>query len=475
MWLDLPSLLVGKVPRLVVVQITDRCNAGCPHCSMRAGVIRNGSTMPIDTALSVIDHAARSGVRAISFTGGEPLLDVRQITRYIRFARESGIRSTRTGTNGFLFANSDSRHVTTEAGRLADSLLTAGLRNFWISLDSADPATHERMRGLPGVVAGIERALPVFHEAGMYPTVNLGLTRVLGGPLLPRREDGPEVFARKAREALRRFFARAVDMGFTMANVCYPMSVEAKRDGLTAVSGPTSRSSLGHFSRPEKRALFAALRDVIPEFRAQIRIFTPLSSVDGLVAEYSSSLPRPSGYACRGGVDFVFVDTRGHAFPCGYRADEDLGPFATLDFNRLERRPHCRLCDWECFRDPSELMGPFAGAASLSATVAKSLRGGDRRLSLWRSDVRYSLAAGLFDGRRAPDMARLGAASATPARKSAAAPTTAAWAAPLRPLTAGPAAAAPALVEARLRLANPGEEMDTAVSEALEGRPQGAA
>ena len=49
------------------------------------------------------------------------------------------------------------------------------------------------------------------------------------------------------------------------------------------------------------------------------------------------------------------------------------------------------------------------------------------------------------------------------------------WAAPLRPLTAGPAAAAPALVEARLRLANPGEEMDTAVSEALEGRPQGAA
>ena len=43
-----------------------------------------------------------------------------------------------------------------------------------------------------------------------------------------------------------------------------------------------------------------ALRDVIPEFRAQIRIFTPLSSVDGLVAEYSSSLPRPSGYACRG-------------------------------------------------------------------------------------------------------------------------------------------------------------------------------
>ncbi|MEI6726143.1 MAG: radical SAM protein [Actinomycetes bacterium] len=475
MWRDLPALLIGKVPRQVVVQITDRCNAGCPHCSMRAGVSRRRSTMPIDTALSVIDHAARSGVRTISFTGGEPLLDVRQLTRYVRFAREAGIRSTRTGTNGFMFANSDSRQVTSEAGRLADSLLTAGLRDLWINLDSADPATHERMRGLPGVSAGIERALPVFHDAGMYPAVDLGLTRALGGPLLPRREDGPEAFARKAREGLRRFFSRAVDMGFTMANVRYLTSAAAKRDGLSAVCGATSGSSLVDFSRPERRVLFAALRDVIPEFRAQIRILTPLSSVDGLAAEYSSSLPRPSGYACRGGVDFVFVDTRGHAFPCGYRGDEDLGPFATLDFARLERLPHCRLCDWECFRNPSELMGPVAGAASLSATVAKSLRGRDRRLGLWRSDVRYYLAAGLFDGRRAPDMARLRAASATPARKTAAAPTIAARAAVVRPLPASQAAAAPALDEVRLRLANPGEEMDTAVSEVLEGRPRGVA
>jgi len=120
-------------------------------------------------------------------------------------------------------------------------------------------------------------------------------------------------------------------------------------------------------------------------------------------------------------------------------------------------------------------MGPVAGAASLSATVAKSLRGRDRRLGLWRSDVRYYLAAGLFDGRRAPDMARLRAASATPARKTAAAPTIAARAAVVRPFSAAPTSAAPALDEVRLRLANPGEEMDTAVSEVLEGRPRGVA
>ncbi|MBR9986665.1 MAG: hypothetical protein KFF68_12210, partial [Desulfosarcina sp.] len=33
----------------------------------------------------------------------------------------------------------------------------------------------------PGVVAGIARALPIFHRAGIYPAVNLGINRNVGG------------------------------------------------------------------------------------------------------------------------------------------------------------------------------------------------------------------------------------------------------------------------------------------------------
>ncbi len=406
MWLDLPSLLLGKTPRQLVVQITDRCNATCPQCSMRAGAGSPRSTMALDTALAVIDHAARAGVRAISFTGGEPLLDVDLVTHLAGFAHLRGIRYTRTGTNGYLFAGPDPGRVPARAGRLADKLSRAGLRNLWISLDSADPTVHEALRGLPGVVAGIERALPVFHEAGLYPAVNLGLTRALGGPTLPSWEAGPEDFEREARAGLRRFFSRAVELGFTMANVCYPISVEPAVDGLDAVYGATSDSSLVRFSRPEKRALFEALGDVLPEFRRQLRIFTPLSSVDALAAQYADGSPGPAGHACRGGVDYLFVNTRGHAFPCGYRGAEDLGPFAALDFDRLERVPWCRACDWECFRDPSELLGPAAGPRRFAATLARSPLGRDRRLNLWWDDVRYCGAAGMFDGRRPPRSSR---------------------------------------------------------------------
>jgi hypothetical protein len=259
---DLGSILRVRAPREVVIQITDRCNAACPQCAMRQGAGFVRSTMATDTALSAISRAAAAGVSAVAFTGGESLLDVTQISRYVRYARQRGIPITRTGTNGYLFAGADTRQAAAQAARLADVLASAGLNTLSIGLDCADPATHEATRGLPGVVAGIERALPVFHEAGLYPTA--------------RRED-------------------------------------------------------------------------------------------------------------------------------------DLGQYAALDYGCLERVPHCRRCDWERFRDPSELFGPVAGLPRLAVTAARSIEGRDRRLRLWRQDVRYALAAGFFDGRRPPDPTRLGA------------------------------------------------------------------
>jgi MoaA/NifB/PqqE/SkfB family radical SAM enzyme len=152
---------------------------------MRQSARFERSTMATDTALNAIARAAAAGVNAVTFTGGEPLLDVTQISRYVRYARQRGIPITRTGTNGYLFAGSDTRRAAAQTGRVADVLASAGLQTLSIGLDSADAATHDATRGLPGVVAGIERALPVFHEAGLYPTAHLSMTRTPGGRVLP--------------------------------------------------------------------------------------------------------------------------------------------------------------------------------------------------------------------------------------------------------------------------------------------------
>ena len=192
MWLDLPSLLWGRAPRQVVVQITSRCNASCPQCSMRAGATVARSTMPNATALSVIERAADANVRAISFTGGEPLLDVDQVARFVRFARLRGIQYTRTGTNGFLFANPDLWRVAERARSVADKLSNAGLRNLWISLDSADPTTHEALRGLPGRGRRHRAAAPRSFTSSAFTLRSTSGSRAPGRPRSARAgRQGP--------------------------------------------------------------------------------------------------------------------------------------------------------------------------------------------------------------------------------------------------------------------------------------------
>jgi MoaA/NifB/PqqE/SkfB family radical SAM enzyme len=95
----------------------------------------------------------------------------------LAFARDAGIEYTRTGTNGFMFMNSDSGDFEKRIAKIAEALAATKIRNFWISIDSADPALHEAMRGLPGVIKGIEKALPIFNQYGIYPSANLGISR----------------------------------------------------------------------------------------------------------------------------------------------------------------------------------------------------------------------------------------------------------------------------------------------------------
>src|SRR5262249_47360193 len=139
-------------------------------------------------------------------------------------------------------------------------------------------------------------------------------------------------------------------------NACYPMSVPADDpSGLTAVYQATASTSIVDFTRAERAILYRALFDTIPEYRGRIRIFSPRASLLSLIRQYTLGDDHTTG--CRGAIDYSFVDpARGHAFPCGYRGTEDLGPYWTLPLNQTSAEPpSCTKCDWECWRDPSTL------------------------------------------------------------------------------------------------------------------------
>lgn len=406
--------LLEWTPGQLVVQITDRCNARCPQCSMRVSQKFLRHSLTQNDIFRIIDSAAQRHIKAISFTGGEPFLSPAPLFEYLRYAGEKKIPFIRTGTNGYFLANSRKPGFKNRVGRIARQLSKTRVRNFWISLDSCDASVHDRMRGFDDIFEGVYKALPVFEDAGIYPSANLGINRNLGGHLtsrLDRRDFCDEKTYENAvytafAAAFSKFYSRVADLGFTIVNACYPMSIDADDRDLSPVYQASAADRIVRFSSGEKRMIFKALNDTIPKFRDRIRIFTPRTALHALTRSYEDPSYRP--YACQGGVNYFFIDSvAGDTFPCGYRGNENFGKIWKRGGLPEETDLECRKCDWECFRDPSELMGPVIDLFSCPVSlIEKSIRDATR-LRLWTRDLLYYRACDFFNGRKAPDYRKM--------------------------------------------------------------------
>ena len=398
----------GRVPGQLIIQLTDQCNARCPQCGMRVSEKFARTRLANDRVKRLLDAAIQRGIQIVSFTGGEPLLLLDDLIVLINYAGKLGFAYIRTGTNGFLFRNPEKSDFNERMNRLAERLAATPLRNLWISVDSAVPAMHEHMRGFPGVIEGIARALPIFHEHGIYPSANVGLNRNMSeetaGLQILGAEPSDEAeshFYQVYRQALRQFYGYLTDLGFSMTSACYPMSIQPTDDSsLQSVYAATAMDMVVNFSRREKILLYRALSDTVEEYRDRIRILTPLSSLRALIAQTSGTSLKQ--YPCRGGIDYFFVDCRdGLTYPCGYRGNDSLGYLWDLDMSSLDdSKKDCFLCDWECFRDPSELFGPIVEGLRDPRALFSRYRLQKPALQAWWQDIRYARACNFFDGRK---------------------------------------------------------------------------
>jgi MoaA/NifB/PqqE/SkfB family radical SAM enzyme len=361
--------------------------------------------IPVTDIKRIIDAAAQRNIQSISFTGGEPLLFPDDLVELIGYARQAGIPMIRTGTNGFIFRNSDEKEFNSRLQRIAKKLYDSGLRNFWISIDSANPTLHEKMRGLPGIMDGMKKGLRIFHNAGLFPTANMGINRNMAGWLtsgIHRKDYCTEDkylknFFERFKKGLECFISSVIGMGFTMVSFCYPMSVDnEKTTGLIPVYAATSTNQIVAFDAMEKVQIFNALRLATERFRHQIRIYTPQCALYSLSRQYAEQVDH--SYPCRGGRDYFFVGSNDAlSYPCGYRGKDALGKF---EQGKRSSVTNCRLCDWECFRDPSEVFGPIHQFLSEPLKLLQKLKRDRAFFEYWMSDIRYNLACDLFNGRK---------------------------------------------------------------------------
>jgi radical SAM protein with 4Fe4S-binding SPASM domain len=151
-----------SAPYRMDLALTYRCQNDCPHCYNDRP--RDFPEMSTAEWKQVIDRCWEHGIPHITFTGGEPTLRP-DLAELVGYAEQVGL-VTGLQSNGRRLA--DRNYV--------GELLAAGLDHIQITLESHDPAVHDRMVGVAGAweetVAGIKTVV----SADVYMMTNTTLT-----------------------------------------------------------------------------------------------------------------------------------------------------------------------------------------------------------------------------------------------------------------------------------------------------------
>jgi MoaA/NifB/PqqE/SkfB family radical SAM enzyme len=144
-----------SAPLSSYLQITERCNYRCAHCSARFAA--SGQELGTAQWIRVIKDLQDLGTAYIGITGGEPLLrdDIEQLIAAI------DNRSTTV-----LFTNGSELSLDR-----AKSLKESGLFSISISLDSSSEQEHNEQRGNPRAFEHALTAIRHARAAGLYTVV----------------------------------------------------------------------------------------------------------------------------------------------------------------------------------------------------------------------------------------------------------------------------------------------------------------
>ncbi|MDP6381268.1 MAG: radical SAM protein, partial [Phycisphaerae bacterium] len=181
-------------PAAATLSITPSCHCRCVNCLADRFISPDKNELTLEEMFSVIDQAADLGACSMIFTGGEPLWrsEVFDMIAHV----DKGRAHVLICTNGLMLTEKN-----------VAKLKEAGLGALNISIDSADPKTHDSLRQVPGcftkAMVGARRA----REAGILT----GITTYAGHDAV-------------ASGGLRRILQMAQDKGFDEVTIfdCLP-------------------------------------------------------------------------------------------------------------------------------------------------------------------------------------------------------------------------------------------------------------
>ncbi len=215
--------------------MTYRCNFRCRFCHYWAEPLGQAPEPPVEQYAEAAKKLAQVGTMMVSLAGGEPLLrhDVPELVEAI-------------GRFHFPFLTTNGWMVTES---VAADLWRAGLWGASVSVDYADPATHDERRGSPGAWRQAWRAVEMLAAARVYKWQRINVLAVL----MDDNIDHIEPLIRMAAERGAYFmvqcygFRKTGSRRFSHSNgLVSPRLVELRRRYPNFLSNP---DYLGKFDR----------------------------------------------------------------------------------------------------------------------------------------------------------------------------------------------------------------------------------
>jgi SynChlorMet cassette radical SAM/SPASM protein ScmF len=147
--------------------LTAGCNLACRHCWLEPGFDANGTkypSLPVEHFETAIREAKPLGLSAVKLTGGEPLLHP-QFPQLLEIVRKEELRLT-IETNGVLCTEAMAREI----AKVPDRFVS-------VSIDGADVAIHEWVRGVPGCFEQAKQAVRNLVAADTPPQIIMTIMR----------------------------------------------------------------------------------------------------------------------------------------------------------------------------------------------------------------------------------------------------------------------------------------------------------
>lgn len=266
---------------------TNQCNLYCDHCYRDAGA-KAEDELSTAEAKNLIDEAVKAGFRIMIFSGGEPLLRP-DLLELIAYAAARGLRAV-LGSNGTLLTPD-----------LARELKKAGALAIGISLDSCDPARHDRLRQKDGAW---QEAL-----AGMAACREAGLSFQVHTTVFDWNQD-----------ELEKLTDLAVDLGARAHHFFFLV--------------PTGRAASIEAESLRAEAYERTLKRILQK-QQQVNIeLKPTCAPQFMRIAREMGIPVRYSRGCLAGIAYCIVSPRGDVQPCAY-LNLPVGNVRETPFSRL--------------------------------------------------------------------------------------------------------------------------------------------